>query len=262
MRQLAILIATFHVCMIGHGSASISAPIPFARLSADETRIFVMRDGPGWSKTQVKFPKLSSGELVDFLRDYPSSGVYTLGDRELVYPIDWFSLDHEVIVSSDLGHVARLNRFDGSWALKFYANGSEVRTYTCDELLTALSNERFRPYSTSDWHHPWHEDFELQGLQVRLTTVDREVWGMPLRFHEQYRFNLETGVIEDAYFFNIRLAAIAIGAISAALIAGFAIAIRARMRLTHHQRQNKPAEATARSPVAESASTPPPPPHL
>jgi hypothetical protein len=259
MRQLAILIALFHICMIGQGAAGISAPVPFARISADETRIFVMRDGPGWSKRQVTYPKLSTGKLVDFLLDFPSSGVYTLGDRKLVYPIDWFSLDHEVIVSPDLAYVARLNRFDGSWALKFYADGLEVRSYTCDDLLTALSSKRFRPYATWDWHHPWHEDFNLQGRQVRLTTVDREFCGVPLRFHELYLFNIETGVIEDAYYFNKRLIAIVIVATVGALTAGVAIVLMARMRRSSQQRQNKAVDATAVSPPVDSESTPPPP---
>jgi hypothetical protein len=223
--------------MVSHGVAFTSADVPFARLSADETRIFVMRDGPGWCEAQVSYPRLSNGERVDFIRDFPCSGVYTLSDRKLVYGVDWFSLDREVIVSNDLSHIARLNQFGSFWALKFYTNGKVTKTYTCDQLLKAFSSEQFLQYTTIDWHYQWHEDYLLKGQKVFLTTASRRVFDVPIFYHEEYLFDLTTGAIERADVLTPAFVAVAAGWSACLLLLGTSIVITLRKRRNRQTRK-------------------------
>gem|GEM_PF-6075656 len=233
----SILITTILFCMTGNAIAFTSAPVPFARLSADETKILVIRDGPGWGVDQVSYPRLSTGERVDFIRDFPNSGVYTLADRKLVYGIDWFSLDSEVIVTQDLSHIARLNRFGHHWALKFYTNGKETKTYTCGQLLKAFSSEQFLPETSSDWHYKWHADYLLRGQKVFLTTSDRIVLNVPIFYHEEYLFDITNGAIEKEDVLTTAFVAVA-AVWSACVLLSLAIIVIAFRRRRRAQVRN------------------------
>jgi hypothetical protein len=120
MRILPLLLGIALGCGIGQLKAGISAPIPSARLSADESKILIIRhDGGGYAEEQVKRPALSNGETIDFLRLFSASGVYSWPERKLLYRIDWFCLDYELLASPDLAHLVRINPFGNDWALKF-----------------------------------------------------------------------------------------------------------------------------------------------
>lgn len=196
-KSLLLLISAIW-CLAVPLHAGLSAPIPFAKLSKDESRILVVRNGgKGFSQSQVDNPRLADGVEIDFLKDFPLSGVYRLPSRKLVYEIDWFCLGHELVASDDLEQIARLNRFGADWALKFYSRGKEASSFKIEQLLTALSSERFRPFSTWDYYHPWHEDFELRGDLVMVTTVEREVAGFELGCFEVHTFDLATGMLKN-----------------------------------------------------------------
>jgi hypothetical protein len=202
MKSLLLLISAIW-CLGAPLHAGLSAPIPFAKLSQDESRILVVRNGgKGFSPSQVDNPRLTGGVEIDFLNDFPRSGVYRLPSRDLVYEIDWFCLEHELLASDDLDHIARLNRFGTDWALKFYSSGKETSTFKIEQLLTAFSSERFRPFSTWDYYHPWHEDLELRGGLVRVTTVEREVSGFELGYFEVHTFDPTTGMLKSTKVHN------------------------------------------------------------
>ena len=245
MTRLAVLmISTAIACASSSVRAGLSAPIPFAILSKDESKILVIRDGgSGFSKSQIANPRLSGGEIIDFLTAYPRSGVYEVASKQLDYPIDWFSLEREVLASDDLAYVARLNRFGGDWALKFYAHGAEVRTYKVDELLTGFADERFRPFVTWDYFHPWHDEFELRDGHVVLTTVNREVFGVPIGFREIHTFQLATGSLQNTEVQNgpMRLLIGGVGLLIIIITSVF-LAVRAQRR--ESKRQTKSCELT------------------
>lgn len=197
MRCLLPLFISAIWCLATALEAGLSAPIPFAKLSKDESRILVVRHGgKGFSESQVSNPRLTGGDEIDFLKEFPSSGVYRLPSRELVYEIDWFCLEHELVASADLEHIARINRFGGDWGLKFYANGKETSNFKIGQLSTAFSSERYRPFVTWDYFHPWHEGFELRGGQVVVKTVEREVAGFAIGYDEVHTFDLATGTLQ------------------------------------------------------------------
>ncbi len=196
MRYLTPLLALALWCSASDLRAGISAPIPFARLSDDESRILVVRSGDAASDhPNVSNPTLSNGEEIDFLSLFPASGVYGWPDRNSIYEINWYCLDRELLTSTNLDHLVRMNRFGNEWALKFYSYGDETNTYTLDQLLTAFRSEQFRPFASWDWHHPWHEEFALAGGNVTLTTVNREIGGFPIGFHEIHTFDIATGTL-------------------------------------------------------------------
>ena len=212
MRYLAPLLALALWCSCGNLRAGISAPIPFARISDDESRILVIRSGDAASDhPNVTNPTLSDGEEIDFLALFPASGVYRWPDRDLIYEITWYCLDRELLASADLDHLARINRFGNEWALKFYSSGGETNTYTLDRLLTAFSSELFRQFATWDWHHPWHDTFELRGEKVVVSTVAREAGGFPIGYHETHTFDLATGSLDRTEFHNERFVALLAG---------------------------------------------------
>lgn len=216
MRYLSPLLALTLCCICGNLRAGISAPIPFARLSDDESRILVVRSGEAALnhpnvRPNVRNPTLSNGTEIDFLSLFPTSGVYRWPDRSLIYEIDWYCLERELLASADLEHMARLNRFGSEWALKFYSSGHKTNTYTLDQLLTAFRSERFRPFATWDWHHPWHDEFDLAGEKVTLTTVKREVGGFSIGYHEVYTFDITTGTLIGTDVLNRKLIAVLVG---------------------------------------------------
>lgn len=183
--------------------AGLSAPIPFAKLSKDESKILVVRDGgDGFSESQITNPKLSNGVEVDFMAVFPRAGVYRLASQELVYEIPWFCLEREVVISDDLEHIARINRFGSNWALKVYDHGIEVSSFTLNQMLTSFTGEQYRPFSTWDYFHPWHEDFELKGGQIQVTTVERELFGFPIHFNEVHTFDFKSGSLTHTTIHN------------------------------------------------------------
>ena len=238
MKRFAALLIPFAIaCASTSVRAGLSAPIPFAVLSKDESRILVVRDGgSGFGKDQVTNPRLSNGESIDFLATFPRSGVYELPSKRLDYPIDWFSLEREVLASDDLSCVARLNRFGGDWALKFYDRGEAVRTHTLNDLLTGFADERFRPFVTWDYFHPWHERFELRGDHVEVTTIGREVSGVPIGFREVHTFDLTTGTLLHTEVQNRpkQLLIGGLGLLSFTIVSAF-LMVRARRRETKKQ---------------------------
>lgn len=238
MRYLTPLLALSLWCSAGNLRGGLSAPIPWARLSADESRILVItHDSEGYSESQVSNPALSNGEEIDFLSLFTASGVYSWPDKKLLYEIDWFCLDYELLASADLNHLARINRFGNEWALKFYSYGNETVTYTLDQMLTAFSSELFRPFTSWDWHHPWHEEFELVGEKVTLTTVNREIGGFPIGHHETHTFDITTGTLIGTEIRNSRPIVLLVS------IGGFLLILFTTVALGVRPRRNKrPAE--------------------
>jgi hypothetical protein len=244
MRYLSSLLALTLWCSCGTLRAGISAPIPFARLSDDESRVLVVRSGDAASNhPNVRNPTLSNGEEIAFLSMFPTSGVYRWPDRSLIYEIDWFCLDHELLASSDLDHLARMNRFGNEWALKFYSSGDETATYTLHELLTAFGSERFRPFATWDWHHPWHEEFDLAGEKVTLTTVNREIGGIPIGYHEIHTFDIATGTLIGTDVLNVGFILLLVGIVGFCLVLLTSAVLAIRFRSNKKQAEDVPPHA-------------------
>ena len=240
MRYLTQLLALTLWCSCGSLRAGISAPIPFARVSDDESRVLVVRYGDAASDhPNVTNPALSNGEEIDFLSLFSESGVYSWPDKELIYGIDWYCLDRELLASPGLDHLVRMNRFGNEWALKFYSSGDEKNTFTLNQLLTAFESERFRPFATWDWHHPWHEEFDIADGKVILTTVEREIGGFPIGYDEIHTFDLASGALLETDVSNdsfiVLLASIGGGFL--VLLTTVVSAIRARRSKTLAQHQ-------------------------
>jgi hypothetical protein len=127
----------------------------------------------GYTEHQIRFPTNRDGTKIEIIRDFPVSGVYSLPDRKLIHRIDWFSLSSEVLSSPDLTHIVRVNRFGDPWALKFYADGIETKSYKLEDFLIHFRHSCFRPFTSWDWHTMWVDDYELSGATLRVKTVDR-----------------------------------------------------------------------------------------
>lgn len=241
---LTTLILASSLWLTSNAVAGLSAPIPFAKLSADETRILVVRDGgEGFSESQLENPRLSSGDEINFLAEFPKSGVYRIASRKLIYEIDWFCLEHELLASDDLNDIARLNRFGGDWALRFYHRGIEGSSYQISQLLTSFADERFRPFQTWDYFHAWHEDFDLVRGQLVVTTIGREFHGFPLRFNEVHTFDLGSGALTHTEVHNgIFWLAIGLIGVLAFLMVSLLLA---KLSKRNKEKQNKPEQDDA-----------------
>ena len=236
MRRLFLTL----VCVLG-GSwsavmAGISGVFPWARLSDDETRILVVRiPGGGASRpATVGNLKLSTGEEINFLARFPKAGVYRIADGALLYRIDWYCLERELKSSAVLVHLARLNRLGGLQALTFFEMGRVTANYPMDELLTALRTEFFRPFKTWDYYHAWCDGFELQGTEIVVTTVMREVMQVRIGYSERHRFDFRTGtLIETKVRSGWFLIILAVGVLflTALFVQIFVMARRRRRRL-------------------------------
>lgn len=181
--------------------AGLSAPVPSGRISEDGKRILILRPYPatnmpshtGYGEDQIKFPTNRDGTRIEITRDFPSSGIYTLPDRQLIHSIEWFSLSYEVLSSPDLAHIVRVNRFGDPWALKFYTDGIETKSYKLDDLLRHFRKWYFRPFTTWDWYNEWVSDYELSGTSLKVKTVERVALRWKIGYFETYRFDLATG---------------------------------------------------------------------
>lgn len=183
------------------GIAGLSAPIPSGRISEDGKRILVLRPYPatnmpsetGYDEDQITFPTDRDGTRIDIIRDFPVSGLYSLPDKQLMHRIDWFSLSYEVLSSPDLVHIVRVNRFGDPWALKFYTDGIETKSYKLGDLLRHFRQSYFRPFTSWDWYVEWVDDYELSGTTLKVKTVDRVALRWKIGYFETYAFDLSTG---------------------------------------------------------------------
>ena len=208
-------------------NAGLSAPIPSGRISEDGKRILILRPYPatnmpswtGYNEDQIRFPTNHDGTRIDIISDFPVSGIYSLPDRQLIHRIDWFSLSAEVRSTPDLVHIVRVNRFGDPWALKFYAEGVEIRSYILDDLLRHFRKWYFRPFTTWDWYYKWVDTVELSGATLNVKTVDRVVLRWNIGYSETYQFDLRTGqmlmanVICAGFLARCLVAAIALAAL-------------------------------------------------
>lgn len=211
--------------------AGWSGPYPFTRISQDETRILVMRNGSDYDE-ELKKITLSTGLEIDPFTKFPRSGVYSLDDGIQIYALNWYCLDSELLANDDLSHLCRLNRFGDDWALKFFAKGVETKSYTRNQLLTAFSKDHNFPFSTRDYYLRWHDKFQLVGGEVHLTTSDREVAGITIGYSELHRFSLATGELEATEIRNTRFIVlmVMVGACLTMLLAAAFFVIRGRLK--------------------------------
>ena len=220
-------------------TAGLSAPIPFIRLSEDESRILVMRNG-SWYDEKLEKIELSSGEMLDPFEDFPSCGVYAVESKRLIYPLNWYCLDRELLTDSTLDYLCRINRFGGTWAVKFYSKGTQIRTYTRDELLTGFSSDGFLPFTTWDYFNRWHDNAELQGNTVLLSTSNRQLAGFPLGYSELHQFSLVTGDLQSTKIQNTGFIAL-LAALAGALASLVMTVVLLRRARQNKLRQNKAA---------------------
>jgi hypothetical protein len=184
--------------------AGISAPNSSAIVSADGTRVLIMLStNPQYD--QAPTTTLPDGRVINLRDTFTSSGLYDVSTLHPIWRCNWFSLNQDLLWSSDLRYVTRLNRqgFGRDWAIVFYDLGTLEKKYSCDDLLTGLKGEEFLPYSTWDWHRQWYEDFDLSsdGQHVLLSTARRRIhladWDIDLGLEEFYTFNLADGSIAE-----------------------------------------------------------------
>lgn len=193
------------LCGFFHAKALLSAPVPSGRVSDDGKRILVLRpyaatnmpDHAGYSETQIQYPTNQDGTQIDIIKDFPESGIYSLPDRKLIHAIDWFALRDNVVSSSDLFHIVRVNDLaesrGESWALVFYKDCVETKTYDLTELLKHFRHIFFRPFTSHDWHNKWVDLVELSGDILTVTTIEREILGYKIGYFEKYQFDISTG---------------------------------------------------------------------
>jgi hypothetical protein len=146
---------------------------------------------------------LLDGRTVNLRDTFAKSGVYDAKTLAPIWQVDWFAQPRDLLLSRDFLHAVRRNRFGfhSDWALAFYDRGKLIQSYDCAHLLTHMSNIRCIPFTTSDWHYRWYEDFDLneECSQIQLSTVRRRTYlyghVIDYGFQEHYTFNLTTGSI-------------------------------------------------------------------
>jgi hypothetical protein len=178
----------------------ISAPNSSVIASRDGTTILLMLS-PVAGDDHTSIATLPNGHVVDLHQVFPKSGLYKTSTLEPVWQVNWFALRRDLLYSDDLRYIVRLNRFGlrSNWAIAFYDDGELVRTYDCAFLLTRFDSDRTLPFTSSDWHTQWYEDFDLNAdrSKVMLSTAQRRLYFMghdiDLGREEFYTFDLARG---------------------------------------------------------------------
>lgn len=236
--------------LAGTLAAKLTQYPPFCVLSDDGSKVLVIQgwdrgwgrmaleqdgDPYEWCPKEIREVPLGPSGTVDLLRDFPSSGVYTLPDRTQVYPLHAVCLEENLLASPDLSPLALLNHTGETEALVFLENGKVIRTYKIKDLLLAFSDYKYRRLVTGGWYYPWHDDFRRVGRDsVELTTTKRTFWNVPLGYYEKHRFDLKSARLHhtEVFYGNV-MAVPTIGA----LLVGFGIFAGARRaRLSRHRR--------------------------
>lgn len=217
-----------------HAIAMITFPAPYLITNKDESRVLVMQSELteyNTSKHDHALRLLSGVELYP-IKDFPQSGVYSLPDRKLIYSISNYIPERHLLWDEDFEHLMYKNRFGArdTWALKFYHRGQESKTYTVEDLLTAFSSERYLPFTTADYHHPWCSRMKLVVNRVVIQTSDREIAGIPIGYSEHYEFDLSTGEMRSKDVRNAGFIALVVALLGfmGILTASFVRYLRAR----------------------------------
>ena len=190
------------VAMPAVASAGLFAYNDYAVLSSDRTRVLVMVSPLLEPRTlDPGVINLPAGRTVSIQKTFAKSGVYDTKTLEPIWRVDWYAIDGELRWSADFSHLVRLNYygFHRSGGLTFYHDGKLIKQYEADDLLTDLKSAYFLPYETFGWYTRWHEDFDLRGDVLFISTPRRVsgVLGYPIDFGRQefYTFDLKSGAM-------------------------------------------------------------------
>lgn len=211
--------------------AGLTAPASQAEVSSSGKRILVfIHPDPAYDqRIGGAVFRMPDGRELDLRKTFSQSGVYTLPDLKLVWPIDWFSYGHEILANDDFSRMVRVNRFSrgDEWAISFVKNGEEIGTRTFNELLVGFRKDRYFPLQSWDWHPSWYDpwSFELTESEFRFSTANRLLPGTRFTFgyQEHYRFDLDGRLVaaeidnDDA----IRLALVIAGIFASGVGIGF-----------------------------------------
>jgi hypothetical protein len=182
--------------------AGISSPNSSYAFSSDGRRVLALTS-PWPTDDQTPDITFPGGVTVPIRALFGRPGVYDVATFNLLWEVDGFCFLYELRWSDDFRHIVRLNRFGmrEPWAVRFYNEGTLVRSYDCHDLLTRMSSRRLLPYSTWDWYSRWFERFDLNATRDRfqLTTARRQFYfcgyEINLGVQEFYEFDLATGTI-------------------------------------------------------------------
>ena len=182
--------------------AGLSAPQSTFAISADGKRILVILS------TLIEYDKNSSatlpdGRLINLHDTFAKSGAYDANTLEPIWQVDWYSFNWDILWSDDFRHVVRLNEkgIDSDWAIAFYDNGKEIKSYDCGTLLTQMKDYSYFEFTSGNWHTVWYSNYELSADHSRflLSTAKRQkrFYGkkIDLGFQEFYEFDLATNTI-------------------------------------------------------------------
>lgn len=100
---------------------------------------------------------------------------------------------------SGLEHIRRVNNFgfNDRWALKFHEKGWEIKTYSCDDLLTAFAKEDHLPVTTSNDDYTWCSNAEHIITRAVVHSSGHPIFGFKIRYSEVYEFDLATGKMQS-----------------------------------------------------------------
>lgn len=148
---------------------------------------------------------LPDGRTVNVHDVFNSSGVYDASTLHPIWTVKWYDHAGNLLWSPDFRFVARLNILGrrSPWALRFYDNGSMVRSYDCDTLLTSFRSDTWVPHTYSNWRFEWFDEFKLDatGSRVLLSTIRRvfDFRGhrLDMGLQEFYSFDLAGGAMHS-----------------------------------------------------------------
>jgi hypothetical protein len=185
--------------------ASVTAMNSYAQVSEDGTRILVMVS-PAVEYDTITHPVpffLPDGRTVSIRDTFVKSGCYDAGTLAPLWQVEWYDFPYCLRWSPDFSSVVRLNprgiEPDNDWALAFYHDGQLIKEYDCAFLLTGLRHLLLFELSFRDWYLRWHDEFEVEGNRLDLSTARRRlcVYGLELDLglQEFYEFDLATGEV-------------------------------------------------------------------
>jgi hypothetical protein len=203
IRHIAFIAQVFSATAWG----SISAENSWVAFSADGRQVLVLLSpysdsggSPSDGSPSAIFP---DGQQLALRETFTKSGVYDVATLTPKWQVDWYALQRDVLGSDDMRYVAVINRtgFHRGCAVAFFDRGRLVRAYNCADFLTGMSREEFLPFTSSDWHTQWYDNFALSSdhRSVNLSTARRRInlagCKISLGLQEFYTFDLATGSI-------------------------------------------------------------------
>ena len=194
-RVIIVRVAVFMaiVCLAAsQAEAGGSRPPPsYAVPTTDGQHLFVMLSDTLLDEDEGNECMLPNGQQVKLRERFYSSGLYKIGSTLPIWTVNWYGEEWTVRLSQEGRYATRVNLYGGDgrfkpWAVKFYDQGEETKSYDVKELVDYPSLMEF---TTWDYHFLWIDDIIYDG------EVDDQSIVLETTTHETYQFDFATGEI-------------------------------------------------------------------